>query len=838
MPSNDLSAVLGTPELAPPPTAAPAPTAPSPSPPAQGDPAVWTVLGEAGQNPQGQLAVASTIHNRMKASGDATYGAVVTDPANGYEAWQDPSARTKTEQLYPVGSPAYNAAEATLQGLQSGKVQPLPYDSFYSPQGQAALGRKPPAFDNGSGTDIGGNRFFTGAYTPPPNQLAKMILTPEEQAALVAQGAPTRADVAEPGQGPSGQSTDLAGQALHFLDLHGIRDQSLPSGSPGQIPGANINPQYGATAPSEKGAWWINPQGQLQRTGDPIPDYIPVFRSNLAKEGGPTSQLVRGALQGVGMDTLASANRLTGGGLAASESYGQAFGGPAPLDLAQASEQGFQQQQNAYALQNVGSRLAQGGRFAGQAIPATASALAVPELAPEEAGVGALGAVRGIGSRLAANALRGVAAQAPSVGASQTPVGQQLATAAVAGAVAPEVLGKIGQAGSAIAGLGGAGRTVSPDIAQLADAAQSKYGIQLRSGQVVGADGDRAAAVADSNMVSSSPRVRAGNDAQRQAWMQGVTGTYGDPTGDISPDALSASRSRIGSVMDDVASRNNIFADPVQSRIGDIIHEAQGVLSDDQVSPLLKQAQRIEDVRSGDVIPGEAYQRLTAKGAPLDRLQNSADPNVSFYAGQIRDALDDGLEGSASPEDVGAFQNARWQYKNLMTVARAAPRAGPDGVLPLGSLQSAVGSNFKNQAFQGAGDLGELLQIRNAFMKEPPTSGTSERLRDLTSGLGIGFGAGGAAELGGLLLHQPGNALGPLAATATGYAAKAGAGALKDSRIAGPATGIIQRSLSGAPGTNALTGLQTAAQRVEVPLSALAGVRLAPPLQPIGSNAQ
>jgi hypothetical protein len=35
-----------------------------------------------------------------------------------------------------------------------------------------------------------------------------------------------------------------------------------------------------------------------------------------------------------------------------------------------------------------------------------------------------------------------------------------------------------------------------------------------------------------------------------------------------------------------------------------------------------------------------------------------------------------------------------------------------------------VNTSFKNRAFTGAGDLGELAQIGQTFMKEPPNSGT------------------------------------------------------------------------------------------------------------------
>ena len=343
----------------------------------------------------------------------------------------------------------------------------------------------------------------------------------------------------------------------------------------------------------------------------------------------------------------------------------------------------------------------------------------------------------------------------------------------------------------------------------------------------MGANGDRAAATADSNLLGSSPKVRANNDDQRQAFMRGMTGTYGDPSGDVSPQALTAAKAQVVAPMNDVAARTSIAADPVQTRIGQVIADAQKVLPDNEVAPLLKLAESVGGVRAGAVIPGGAYQALTRSGAPLDRLIQSSDPNVSHYAGQIRDALDDGLEASAAPEDVAALQKARWQYKNLMTVAKLAPKADVAGVISPALLRGAVGTNFKKQAFMGAGDLGELAQIGQTFMKEPPNSFTANRAADILGPIGAGAALGGLSEIGLNLANHPDAGISALASMGLATGGKLAAQALKANRIGGSATNIIARSLpSEAPRPiNALSGLRNVAKAVEIPLSALAGTR-------------
>src|SRR6185312_15376599 len=75
-----------------------------------GSPAVWTLLGENGTNEDGLVAAASTIHNRAKKF-NVNYDQIVTDPKQGYEAWNNEVYRNKIQHLYPVDSPAYTKAK-------------------------------------------------------------------------------------------------------------------------------------------------------------------------------------------------------------------------------------------------------------------------------------------------------------------------------------------------------------------------------------------------------------------------------------------------------------------------------------------------------------------------------------------------------------------------------------------------------------------------------------------------------------------------------------------------------------------------------------------------------
>jgi hypothetical protein len=128
------------------------------------DAMIRTVLTEAASNdPMGWAAVASTIRNRLATGkfGD-TPSAVVRAPGQ-FEVWQNGRAQAVTPN-----HPNYEAAGRIVDAVAQGLPDPTGGSThFYSPSGQAALGRNPPAWGRQPLTAIGGNTFFApqGAVT-------------------------------------------------------------------------------------------------------------------------------------------------------------------------------------------------------------------------------------------------------------------------------------------------------------------------------------------------------------------------------------------------------------------------------------------------------------------------------------------------------------------------------------------------------------------------------------------------------------------------------------------------------------------------------------------------
>ena len=398
------------------------------------------------------------------------------------------------------------------------------------------------------------------------------------------------------------------------------------------------------------------------------------------------------------------------------------------------------------------------------------------------------------GASLAASgAQTGAAAAALTSSANEGSLPQQMAEGAVGGGV----VGPLAEgAGAALANrIVGAGKTVAPEVADLAKTAMTKYGIPLRTTQVQGV-ADRSAAVHDSEMISRAGTGYAKNNAaQRQAFTQAVAKTFGSDADKLTPDVMQAAKTRIGGQFDQVAANTNISnASVIADKLNKVVTDAAQVLPDSDVAPLKKQVENITSAIKNDTLTGGSYQALTRKGSPLDRAMESGNPNIRSYAQDLRGVLDDALEGSASPEDATALKQARWQYKNLMTIKNLAAKAGVTGEISPALLNGAVNTSFKNRAFQGAGDLGELAQIGQTFMKEPPNSGTAPRIADLIKGAALG--GGGVADAA-IALHDP-----ILAAKLLGGAATIGALRYGTNRVVGAmnrSPAAVSRLISNAP---------------------------------------
>lgn len=445
-----------------------------------------------------------------------------------------------------------------------------------------------------------------------------------------------------------------------------------------------------------------------------------------------------------------------------------------------------QQFQSDHPVLSTGAQIAGGiGAFGGlaSAVPAAGTALGM------SGGIGARTLAGGLSGAVLGGADAGVRS-----GGDPGAIERGAATGGILGTVAPAAGAAIGAGVNKLFG----GGSVPQRVAQLAQLAKEKYGIDIGPGQLSTNPTIRFLdSVVNRLPFSGGTAAKAG---QQRAFNSAVANSFGETAKEITPEVIDAAKSRIGNVFDSVATRTpSIKADgQLQTDITNIFKEAQQTLQPSEITPLRNQLLAIVQKykEGGNAIDGKTYQALTRKGAPLDRLINSTDPNVSYSASQIREAIDGTLERSAPADALADLRTARSQWKALKTVEPLALKSATGDISPA-LLMTQAAKKYGNAAYGKGADLVDLGRIGQQFLKEPGSSNTAERsmLTNMLLG-GAGAGGAGAGVMG--LIANPGAI--PLALVGgVGTAATTrGIGALLRSRYLG--NKMIQNSLgTGAP---------------------------------------
>lgn len=176
---------------------------------------------------------------------------------------------------------------------------------------------------------------------------------------------------------------------------------------------------------------------------------------------------------------------------------------------------------------------------------------------------------------------------------------------------------------------------------------------------------------------------------------------------------------------------------------------------------------------NGGSLPGDVYQSLRSRLRDAQRATKTDAP-LQEAIGDMASHLDDAMErsiGRNNPNDLGAFQQARGDYRRALVIEKAAGMAGPgiaQGEISPAQLASASKAVYGKRAYErGYDPFSTLSQPGVAVLKQLPDSGTSQRNRINSviraGGAGIGAaigghmgGVGGAGEGGvlGLLLGE------------------------------------------------------------------------------------
>lgn len=314
-----------------------------------------------------------------------------------------------------------------------------------------------------------------------------------------------------------------------------------------------------------------------------------------------------------------------------------------------------------------------------------------------------------------------------------------------------------GAAGLAGQGLGNViGRAIRPvqpaasaEREALVAGAQAR-GIPLTAGQ---ATGSRPLQVTESvleNLPMSAAPQLAQRQAQQEAFNAAVGRTFGSNERALTPEVMGEARRRIGGQFTGLAARNTLQADDaLLNGLAQIEQNAQRNLTPDVGRVVLNRVDDVLERVNNGQMSGTAYRNLDSELGRAAR--GTANGDLRNAIGELRGTLREAMDRSISAADQAAWQEARRQYANLMTVAPIAARNELGNVSGRTLLQAANTGN-RNARFGAPSELAELGRIGRAFVADQvPNSGTAQRqfIQSLvTGGGGAGLGAGTAAATG------------------------------------------------------------------------------------------
>ncbi len=314
---------------------------------------------------------------------------------------------------------------------------------------------------------------------------------------------------------------------------------------------------------------------------------------------------------------------------------------------------------------------------------------------------------------------------------------------------------------------------LSPETQRLAQVAEAE-GIPLTPGQKTGSRALKNMEAVFEQLPFTGGVQQDIHQAQREAFNRASLARSGTIADVATPEVLNDARTRIGQEIGSIANRNVLQVTPQLGADLTRIQDSLRFLPAEAAGPVgarLDQLQGMMIVPPAGggpqmTVPGASYRMLDSQLGRSIRSTSNGDLRAAL--GDLRETLRNAMDQSISPQDSAAWQQARRQYANLMTTARATAGAGADAatgnVSPLG-LRSAVDQSTGRGYVFGQGDQNDLARVGQAFLRPVPDSGTAGRVQMQNLLTGGGMMSGGAG-IGALAGGPPGALLGAAATLA------------------------------------------------------------------------
>lgn len=309
--------------------------------------------------------------------------------------------------------------------------------------------------------------------------------------------------------------------------------------------------------------------------------------------------------------------------------------------------------------------------------------------------------------------------------------------------------------------------TVSPEREAMT-ATLRHEGVEPTAGDV---SGSRALKYAEHGLGDAPGSGGAYHDTRERIGEQFTRATLrrvGENADRATPEVVDRAFTRIGGDFDRLSARNSARLDPQYfTELFNAQHEYDHLFVDPLRRPMVQNVidHAVNQLQRSGTMTGEQYKALRSR---IERMRRNArnDPEVADFLGDVRRSMDNLMERNIArnnPADLGAWQQTRRQYRNMLVLEKAATGAGEDsaaGIISPAKLRQALVAQSRRGYARGQGDFADLARAGEGLMKPPPTSGTAERawMHAIPAAVGAGLGemAGGnmlalPAAMGGVM---------------------------------------------------------------------------------------
>lgn len=260
-------------------------------------------------------------------------------------------------------------------------------------------------------------------------------------------------------------------------------------------------------------------------------------------------------------------------------------------------------------------------------------------------------------------------------------------------------------------------------------------GVPLSAGQQTGS---RFLRVAEDELGGGASA--AFNDKQGEAFTQASLRTAGVNAPRATPDVMEKAYQDIGNTFNTLAARNTMPMDgQLSGDLGQAVRDYNSVTNPSARAPIIQDTlQDLVDAAkaNGNQISGQAFQKMTSKlgSAAKTAISNPQTTTLGQALFGIKNALDGAMErgiAANNPADLGAWQQARQQYKNLIINTKAVSGNTPSaaaGLITPSALATATKSVVGVPGYvRGRGDTNELAHAGMQLMAPLANSNTAIR---------------------------------------------------------------------------------------------------------------